>query len=355
MRKVRVAVLGATGAVGQELLKLLAERRFPVGELRLLASERSAGKQVTACGDTHTVQAVTPEAFAGIDLAFFGAGGSVSRQYAPIAMEQGAVVIDKSSAFRLQEGVPLVVPEVNGADLAEHRGLVASSNCSTTILALVLAPLLRAAGIRRVVVSTYQSVSGAGTRAIQELEEQVRGAVAGQEPAPAILPSSDAPKHYPIAFNLLPQVESFGAMGYTTEEWKMTWEIRKILHAPDLPLTATCVRVPVLRCHSESVNVETERKLTAEQARRILSEAPGVRVVDDPENMEYPMPRDWSGRDEVAVGRIRDDNSLENGVNLWVVGDQIRKGAALNAVQIAQALIEQDLLRSPAAGRRALA
>ncbi|MBE3598120.1 MAG: aspartate-semialdehyde dehydrogenase [Limnochordaceae bacterium] len=337
-RGVRVGVVGATGAVGQEFLKILEERRWKLGDLRLFASERSAGKTVRVLGETFSIEAATPSRMEGLDLLFFSAGASVSRELAPQLARKGAVVIDNSSAFRMEPDVPLVVPEVNGQDAFQHRGIVANPNCSTIIMAVPLWPLHRAAGIRRVVVSTYQAVSGAGARAMAELEEELRAYVRGETYEPAVLPYASAERHYPIAFNVIPQVDRFEEAGYTKEEWKMVRETRKIFHEPELAVTATTVRVPVLRSHSESINVELARPLSADEARALLREAPGVEVVDDPERQRYPMPLDWSGKDAVAVGRIREDPSRPGALNLWAVGDQIRKGAALNAVQIAQVL-----------------
>ncbi|WP_324717628.1 aspartate-semialdehyde dehydrogenase [Carboxydochorda subterranea] len=335
---VKVGVVGATGAVGQEFLKILEERRWKLGDLRLFASERSAGKTVRVLGETFSIEAATPSRMEGLDLLFFSAGASVSRELAPQLARKGAVVIDNSSAFRMDPDVPLVVPEVNGQDAFRHRGIVANPNCSTIIMAVPLWPLHRAAGIRRVVVSTYQAVSGAGARAMAELEEELRAHVRGETYEPAVLPYASAERHYPIAFNVIPQVDRFEEAGYTKEEWKMVRETRKIFHEPELAVTATTVRVPVLRSHSESINVELARPLSAEEARALLREAPGVEVVDDPERQRYPMPLEWSGKDAVAVGRIREDLSRPGALNLWAVGDQIRKGAALNAVQIAQVL-----------------
>jgi len=339
-----VAGVGATGAVGAELLGLLEERRFPVGELRLLASARSAGKKVRAGRREVEVQAATPEAFRGIDVAFFSAGGSVSKALAKDAVAAGAVVIDNTSAFRLDPDVPLVIPEVNGPAALEHQGIIANPNCSTIVLLMALNPLHQVARVRRVVVSTYQAVSGAGLKAMEELQQQVRDYVAGREPEARVLPVASGQRHYPILFNVIPQVDVFDEGGYTREEWKMVRETHKILGDASIGITATTVRVPVLRSHAESVYVETERRLSVEEARAVLSAAPGVKVVDDPAQARYPMPIDAAGRDEVLVGRIRADVAVENGLNLWAVGDQIRKGAALNAVQIAEYLLAEGRL-----------
>lgn len=334
----RVAVVGATGAVGQEILRLLAEREFPIDDLRLLASGRSAGREVDFRDSTFRVEEAKPESFEGVDIAFFSAGGSVSEALVPEAVKRGAVCIDNTSAFRMDPATPLVVPEVNPEDLQWHKGIIANPNCSTIIMCVALQPLHLAANIRRVVVSTYQAVSGAGAQAMEVLRTQSRAVLDGYEVEPSILPYGKGAKHYPIAFNLLPQIDGFGEAGYTKEEWKMVRETQKIMHAPDLKVTATTVRVPVFRCHSESINVETDRKLSVAEVKEILSAAPGVVVMDDPEEMAYPMPADLSGRDEVFVGRIREDLTVDSGLNLWVVGDQIRKGAALNAIQIAELL-----------------
>ncbi len=343
MGRLRVAVVGATGAVGAEFLKVLGERCFPVGELALFASARSEGKSVSFGGEELRVSELKEASLDGFDLAFFCAGAAVSRQFAPLAARRGALVIDNSSAFRMDPSVPLVVPEVNPADISRHSGVIANPNCSTIIMVVVLKPLHDAATIKRVVVSTYQAVSGAGARAMAALFEESRAYLAGSPISPQALPYVSAPRHYQIAFNVVPQVDVFAEMGYTKEEWKMVRETEKIMGA-NIPVTATTVRVPVERCHSESINVETERKLTCDEARRILGLAPGVAVVDSPDDMAYPMPIDVSGLDDVHVGRIREDNTVPCGLNLWVVGDQLRKGAALNAVQIAEKAIEMGLL-----------
>lgn len=345
MRSYNVAILGASGAVGAEFIELLEQREFPVGELRLLASPRSAGRKITFRGQELVVQAVDEDSFRGIDIAFFSAGGGVSREWAPKAVASGALVIDNSSAFRLDPDVPLVVPEVNKDAIRTHRGIIANPNCSTTIMVVALAPIHRAARIKRVVVSTYQAVSGAGAQAIAELEDQVKAYIKGEPLSANILPVSSLEKHYPIAFNLIPQIDVFGELGYTKEEWKMVYETRKILGEPELAISPTTVRVPVFRSHSESINIETESPLSVEDARRILSEAQGIVVVDDPEAMAYPMPIDATGKDPIYVGRIRRDPSIANGLNLWVVGDQIRKGAALNGLQIAEAACANDWLK----------
>ncbi len=344
MRKRNVAIVGATGAVGEELLGLLVKRGFPCDELRLLASPRSAGRRLAVGDREYVVEALSPQSFAGIKVAFFSAGGSVSLEYVPHALAAGAVVIDNTSAFRMDPEVPLIVPEVNADDIASHKGIIANPNCSTTIMAMVLGPLHKAMPIKRVVVSTYQAVSGAGARAIEELEQQVQAYVAGQPLQARLLPCAGASKHYQIAFNFLPHIDSFQDMGYTREEWKMVYETQKILREPNLKVTATTVRVPVFRSHSESINIEFSGPVSAEEARRILGEAPVIVVQDDPDHMEYPMPVDAAGQDPVFVGRIREDNSLPNALNLWVVGDQIRKGAALNSVQIAEHMVEHDMV-----------
>jgi len=343
VRKLNVAIVGATGAVGQEFLRVLEERDFPCATLSLFASARSEGKTMRFRGESLPVHALSESGLAGHDLAFFSAGASVSREYAPAAARAGVLVIDNSSAFRMDPSVPLVVPEVNPGDIAKHSGIIANPNCSTIIMVVVLKPIHDAATVRRVVVSTYQAVSGAGARAMSALFEESRAYLAGETVNPGALPFASAPRHYQIAFNLIPHIDVFQEMGYTKEEWKMVRETEKIM-GPGIAVTATTVRVPVERCHSESLNIETERKLSREQALEVLSRAPGVKVVDDPEHMVYPMPLAAAGCDEVQVGRVREDNSIERGLNLWIVGDQLRKGAALNAVQIAEEALRQGLI-----------
>lgn len=344
MRKVRAAILGATGAVGQELLGILKERDFPLDSLKLLASPRSAGLKIPFGDEELTVEAVSPEAFENVDLAFFCAGGSVSKQYAPEALSRGAVVIDNTSAFRLDEGVPLVVPEVNATDITPETKLIANPNCSTILMVMALAPLHRYYGIERVVVSTYQAVSGVGAKAMDDLCKQVRAWAAGEEVVSSCFPFVAAERHYQMHFNLIPQIDVFDELGYTKEEWKMVRETQKILHAPDMRITATTVRVPVLRSHSESVNVEFKQEVDLGKVRELLADFPGVVVWDDPENFKYPMPLDVTGKDEVYVGRIRVDNSHPRAINLWLVGDQIRKGAALNAVQVGEYMVSNGLI-----------
>lgn len=326
-----VAIVGATGAVGQEFLKILAERKFPVNELRLLATKRSAGKKITWQGRELEVQETTHDSFKGIDIALF-AGGSSSTEFARSAVASGAVVIDNSSAFRLDPEVPLVVPEVNPEDVRWHKGIIANPNCSTIIMVVALKPILDLAGIRRVVVSTYQAVSGAGREGIEELEAQTKAWAQGEELVKQVFP-------YQIAFNLIPRIDVFQEGDYTKEEWKMVKETQKIFHTPEMAITATTVRVPVLRSHSESINVETERKVSVPELREALGKAAGVIVEDDPSQDRYPMPWFSADTDEVYVGRIREDFSIAKGFNLWVAGDQIRKGAATNAVQIAELLL----------------
>lgn len=340
MRKYNVAVLGATGAVGQELLSLLQERNFPAAEIKALASARSAGKKIEVAGREYTIEEATPESFRGVDIAFFCAGGGVSKKLAPAAVEAGAVVIDNTSAFRMDPDVPLVVPEVNPEAIFQHKGIIANPNCSTIIMLVPLWPIHKAAGIKRIVVSTYQAVSGAGKEGMDELTEQVKAHYLGEEAEPKILPVSSLEKHYPIAFNLLPQIDVFDEEDYTKEEWKMINETHKIMDS-SIAVTATTVRVPVYRCHSESVNLELERPLSPDEARELLAGAKGVKVMDNPQEMIYPMPYELSGYDEVFVGRVRRDLTVPAGLNLWIVGDQIRKGAALNAVQIGEELVKE--------------
>lgn len=339
-----VAVVGATGAVGQEFLTLLVERKFPFRSLKLLASARSAGKRLAVGDQELVVEELRPDSFAGVDLAFFSAGAGVSREFAPRAVAAGAVVIDNSSAFRMDDTVPLVVPEINPEDLRRHRGIIANPNCSTIILSLPLYALHRAARVKRVVVSTYQAVSGAGARAMQELEEQLQQVQQGGEIVARILPVASLPHHYPIVHNVIPQVDVFAEDGFTKEEWKMIRETRKIFHAPELQVVATTVRVPVLRSHSESVAVELERPLSVEEAREVLASMPGVVVQDRPEDQVYPMPYFTSGTDPVYVGRIRRDPTVPSGLLFWVVGDQIRKGAALNGLQIAEWMRQEGMI-----------
>ncbi|MDI9442093.1 MAG: aspartate-semialdehyde dehydrogenase [Bacillota bacterium] len=336
MKAFNVAILGATGMVGQELLDILVEREFPIKNLTLLSSPRSAGTRVLVGGKEYAVQEVSAEGFRDVDIAFFAAGGSVSKEWAQVAVDVGALVIDNTSAFRLRDDVPLIVPEINGDEVLNHQGIISNPNCSTIIMALVLKPILDRAGIKRVVVSTYQAVSGAGGRAMDELRRQTEDYVMGRELEAHILPFAGGDKHYPIAFNLLPQIDDFSEEGYTLEEWKMVRETQKLFGDPDFRVTPTTIRVPVMRSHSESINVETVEPLSPEECRELLANAPGVEVIDDISKQEYPMPLFTSNQDAVYVGRIRRDLTVENGLNLWVVGDQIRKGAALNAVQIAE-------------------
>lgn len=332
MRGYNVAVVGATGAVGREMLKVLQQRNFPVANLRVMASARSKGTVLDFAGEKLVVEDLAEASFRGVEIALFSAGASRSLEFAPKAAADGAVVIDNSSAFRMQPDVPLVVPEVNPEDVFKHKGIIANPNCSTIQMVVVLNPIHRKVRIKRIVVSTYQAVSGTGAKAIFELEEQLRSWAAGQPLSWKVYP-------HQIAFNVLPHIDAFGEGGYTKEEWKMVNETRKIMHDDTIRVSATCVRVPVWNCHSESVNIETEAEITPEEARTLLKEAPGVKVVDDPERNLYPLAIDVSGRDEVFVGRIRKDFSVEHGLNMWIVADNLRKGAALNAVQIAEILI----------------
>jgi aspartate-semialdehyde dehydrogenase (peptidoglycan organisms) len=341
VKKFNVAILGATGAVGSELLDILASRNFPIGELKLFALE--VGTTITYQGEDYRVEEATPEAFRDVQIAFF-AGGPISKVMAPEAVKAGAVVIDNSSAFRLDPAVPLIVPEVNLDDLAGHNGIIANPNCSTIIMALAVNPIHQHAGLKRIIVSTCQAVSGAGKAALDELNRQLRDLLDGREPGASILPVASLKEHYPIAYNLIPQIDVFADDGYTKEEMKLVLETRKIMRLPDLPITATTVRAPVIRSHSEFINLETQRKLPVAEARRILSAAPGVKVLDEPTRQIYPMPAFTAGSDEVFVGRIREDRTVPAGINLWVVGDQIRKGAALNAIQIAEQLIIGNLI-----------
>jgi aspartate-semialdehyde dehydrogenase len=332
-----VAVVGATGAVGGTMLRVLEERGFPVTELRPLASSRSAGRELDYLGQPRIVRELTADAFEGIQIALFSAGGARSLEFAPHAVEAGAVVIDNSSAFRMRDDVPLVVPEVNEADLEGHNGIVANPNCVAAPLVVALKPLADAVGLERLVVSSYQSVSGTGAAAVTELREQAAGFLAGDEPEPSVYP-------HPIAFNVLPHIDTFDESGYTGEERKVADETRKMLGLPDLAVSATCVRVPVLYAHSQAIHIETTDKLTADQARNLLMAAPGVILVDEPHLARYPLPRDAAGRDEVLVGRIREDASHPRGLVLWISSDNLRKGAATNAVQIAESLVTKGWL-----------
>ncbi|MDO9082667.1 MAG: aspartate-semialdehyde dehydrogenase [Humidesulfovibrio sp.] len=337
----KVAVVGATGAVGREMLEVLAQRSFPASEVVAFASARSAGSTVEYAGAELTVRELKEDSFKGFDLALFSAGGATSEKFAPLAAKAGCVVVDNSSAWRMDPACPLVVPEVNAKDLEWHKGIIANPNCSTIQLVVALKPLHDEATIKRIVVSTYQAVSGTGQKAITELETQTARLMNGQEVIPQVYP-------YQIAFNCLPQIDVFLENGYTKEEMKMVNETKKIMGDDTIRVTATTVRVPVFFSHSESVNIETERKLSVADVRQILSEAPGITVADFPEKKIYPMPIDVAGQDDVFVGRIREDESIENGLNLWIVADNIRKGAALNAVQIGEELIRRNLLRVPA-------
>lgn len=341
MRKPNVAILGATGAVGQEFITLFEERQFPFAELKLLASARSAGTELSVCGKTYIVEEAKPESFEGIDIALF-AGGSISKTLAPEAVKRGAIVIDNSSTFRMDPNVPLVVPEVNPEDIDTHKGIIANPNCSTIIMALGLKPLHDLSPIKRIVVSTYQAVSGAGKEGIDELTNQTKAHMAGQEMESNILPSASLPKHYPIAFNVIPQIDIFMDNDYTKEEMKMVLETQKILHDDTIQVVPTTIRIPVFRSHSESVLVETESPVSVADFKAACDAFPGLIVKDNPKEQEYPMPLYTSGKDDCEIGRIRKDLYNDKGMNFWIVGDQIRKGAALNALQIAEYLVEKQ-------------
>ena len=336
-----VAVVGATGVVGRTMVQVLGERRFPIGELRLLASGRSAGRTVQVGGQSIEIREATGEAFDGVDIALFSAGADISRDLAPQAAARGATVIDNSSAWRMEPSVPLVVSQVNAGDLEAHEGIIANPNCSTMQLAPVLMALRDSVGIERVVVDTYQSVSGTGADAIAELEGQIRAHVAGEPKAASVYP-------HPIAFNALPEIDTFLDNGYTKEEWKIVTESRKILHLPELRISCTAVRVPVFVSHSEAVHVETRDPLTPDRARRLFGAVSGVVVQDDPATHDYPLASVAAGRDEVFVGRVRQDPSIPDGrgIALWVVSDNLRKGAATNAVELAEILVERGWVRA---------
>ncbi len=327
----RVAILGATGAVGTELLTLLEERNFPLSELKLLSSERSQGKTLTFKGENLTVEAVTEESFKNIDIVLASAGGSTSKAFAKAIVEAGAVMIDNSSAFRMDPKVPLIVPEINPEAIKDHQGIIANPNCTTIIMGVGIYPLHLIQPIKRIIVSTYQSASGAGARAMEEVKIQAQAILNGETPKAEILP-------YPLAFNLFPHNSPMTEFNYCEEEMKMINETRKIFNAPDIQISPTCVRVPVLRAHSEAVNLEFSSPFAVEKAREILTNAPGVKLVEDWAKNYFPMPIDATGKDEVLVGRIRQDLSNPNALELWLCGDQIRKGAALNAIQIAELL-----------------
>ena len=332
-----VAIVGATGLVGQEFIKILKQRSFPIDYLELLASDRSAGRKISVSEQELTVKETTIESFKGFDIALFSAGAGVSRHFAPIAADAGAVVIDNSSAFRMETKVPLVVPEVNPEDIQKHKGIIANPNCSTIQMVVALYPLHRVNPIKRITVSTYQAVSGTGAAAVNELNTQTRQILEGQTTIPHVYP-------HQIAFNLLPEIDVFLDDGYTKEEWKMVEETRKIMHADDIAISATCVRVPVVTGHSEAVSIEFSRPMSPDEAEHILAQAPGVKILDEPVISLYPQPWSAAGTDEVFVGRIRKDISHDNGLVMWVVADNLRKGAALNAVQIAEEMIKRDWL-----------
>jgi len=332
-RNPHVAVVGATGAVGIEMIKTLEKRNFPAGRLTLLASARSVGKKLKYRGQDVTVQELTKDSFKGIDIALFSAGGSISKEFAPIAAKAGCVVIDNSSAFRMDDAVPLVVPEINGADVKQHRGIIANPNCTTAITLMALYPLHQAFDVKRVFASSYQAVSGTGAKGLEELERQVGQIVAGKTVTKEVYP-------HQIAFNVLPHVDSFLPTGYTKEEMKMQNEGRKIMHHDTFRASVTCVRVPVYRAHSVAVSAEFAKPVSVESARAVLAKAPGIDLVDAPEKAEYPLPLYVAEKYNCQVGRIRLDCAMDNGLCFWVVGDQLLKGAALNAVQIAEELIK---------------
>lgn len=345
----QLAVVGATGAVGQQMLKTLEERDFPISTLKLLSSKRSAGKTITFRGQPYTVEEATPASFEGIDIALFSAGGSVSKALIPEAVKRGVVCVDNTSAFRMDKDVPLVVPEVNEHDLQSHQGVIANPNCSTIQMVVALEPIRQAYGLNKVVVSTYQAVSGAGLDAVEEMETQTKAVLAGEEASASVLPVSGDKNHYQIAFNAIPQIDLFQENGFTFEEMKMINETKKIMHLPSLEVAATCVRLPIETGHSESVYFETEKSgASAAEVKERLSNAPGVTLQDDPTNQVYPMVTTAVGKPDVFVGRIRKDLDRDNGFHAWIVSDNLLKGAAWNSVQIAESLIKLNLIKKQA-------
>ena len=337
MKGYKVAIVGATGLVGQEFIKVLVQRSFPMTSIHLLASDRSAGKKLFVSHQEIEVKETAPESFKGIDIALFSAGAEISRYFSPIAAQSGAVVIDNSSAFRMGPTVPLVVPEVNPEDIRWHKGIIANPNCSSIQVVVALYPLHKVNPIKRIIADTYQAVSGTGSVAVEELTTQARQVMEGQNTTPHVYP-------HQIAFNVLPEIDVFLDNGYTKEEWKMVEETRKIMHASAIDISATCVRVPVFTGHSAAIHVEFSQPMSPDEAQRILTQAPGVKILDDPAISLYPQPWSAAGTDEVFVGRIRRDASHPNGLVMWVVADNLRKGAALNAVQIAEEMIKRDWL-----------
>lgn len=341
-----VAVVGATGAVGQQMLNTLANRNFPISKLTLLSSARSAGKKITFRGEEHIVQEATPDKFEGVQIAFFSAGGSVSKELVPEAVKRGAIVIDNTSAFRMDKDTPLVVPEVNEEELKNHNGVIANPNCSTIQMVVALHPIYQKFGLKRVIVSTYQAVSGAGAMAIEEMKEQTKAILNHESFEPQILPVKADKKHYQIAFNAIPQIDKFVDNGFTFEEMKMINETKKIMSLPELNVAATCVRIPVSIGHSESVYIEVEKDgVSVDDIKEALKDAPGIVLQDDPANQVYPMPADCEGKYDVFVGRIRKDLDHDKGFHFWVVADNLLKGAALNSVQIAESLLKLGLVK----------
>lgn len=341
-----VAILGATGAVGQQMIKTLEEKDFPISKLTLLSSARSAGKKLQFKGVEYTVQEVQPESFAGVDIALFSAGGSVSKEFASHAVEHGAIVVDNTSAFRMDKNVPLVVPEVNEQDLHKQQGIIANPNCSTIQMVVALEPIRQKFGLNKVLVSTYQAVSGSGAAAVEELYDQTKAIINNEAYKPTILPVKGDKKHYQIAFNAIPQIDKFEENGFTFEEMKMINETKKIMNLPELHVAATCVRLPVATGHSESVYLEVnEESVSVQEIKALLADAPGVVLQDDPSNQIYPMPADCVGKSDVFIGRIRKDLDESRGFHMWVVSDNLLKGAAWNSVQIAESLIKLGIVK----------
>ncbi|MFE8699131.1 aspartate-semialdehyde dehydrogenase [Cytobacillus sp. FJAT-54145] len=341
-----VAVVGATGAVGQQMIQTLETRNFPISKLTLLSSSRSAGKVVVFKGEEYTVQEATPESFEGVDIALFSAGGSVSKALAPEAVKRGAIVVDNTSAFRMDENVPLVVPEVNEEELHNHNGIIANPNCSTIQMVVALQPIRNQYGLKKIIVSTYQAVSGSGAAAVEELNRQTKAIINNESFEPQILPVGSDKKHYQIAFNAIPQIDKFQENGYTYEEMKMINETKKIMSLPELQVAATCVRLPVATGHSESLYFEVENDgVSVQEVKTLLETAPGVVLQDDPANQVYPMPADCVGKNDVFVGRIRRDLDHSKGFHMWVVSDNLLKGAAWNSVQIAESLVKLGIVK----------